>query len=95
MLVDPTQADREELDAQSLLHISQQLNSTLDTDLLLDSLIVGALQLVGAESGCSGCARRKAWSAAGISSREPSCFWKGPRALAAVRPSISPFQPER
>ena len=54
MLVDLTQCDREELDAQSLLRITQQLNSTLDTDLLLDSLIVGALQLVGAESGCSG-----------------------------------------
>jgi len=54
MLVDLAQSDREELDAQSLLRISQQLNSTLDTDLLLDSLIVGALQLVGAESGCSG-----------------------------------------
>ncbi len=54
MLVDLAQSNREEIDAQSLLRISQQLNSTLDTDLLLDSLIVGALQLVGAESGCSG-----------------------------------------
>src|SRR5689334_14229707 len=59
MLVDLAQSDREELDSQSLLRISQQLNSTLDTDLLLDSLIVGALQLVGAESGCSGLVRRK------------------------------------
>lgn len=45
---------RSEVDLQWLFRFSQELNSTLDTGLLLDSLILGALELVGAESGCAG-----------------------------------------
>ncbi|HEY3129902.1 MAG TPA: GAF domain-containing protein, partial [Acidobacteriota bacterium] len=39
---------------RSLLRISENLNSTLDVDTLLDVLVEEAIKLTGAESGCSG-----------------------------------------
>lgn len=49
-------ADRE---VRALLEIAQRLGSTLDPEVLLDVLVEGGLELVGAESGCAGLRQRE------------------------------------
>jgi PAS domain S-box-containing protein len=39
---------------KSLLNISEKLNSTLDVDIIMDILITEAINLIGAEGGCTG-----------------------------------------
>ncbi len=51
---DITERKRNEETIHLLLHLSEKLNSMLDIDTLLDSLVTEAIALVNAQSGCSG-----------------------------------------
>jgi len=54
MIVDITERKEAEDTVRALLRISEKLNASLDVDTLMDDLVREALELVGAESGCSG-----------------------------------------
>lgn len=53
-VIDISERKQAESVVRSLLRISERLNSTLDVDALIDSLVREAIDLVHAEGGCSG-----------------------------------------
>lgn len=54
IVVEISELKRIEEAQQALLRVAEKLNSTLDVDKLLDSLVIEAIRLVQAEGGCAG-----------------------------------------